>query len=129
VWREDVVEPSELIVGDTYFMVTYPDATMETPVILTYRFLGKDPDGIQDEEPGPHYYFRYLPAFRYDDDEAERRQIDSGWEVAFPGAFGGWGESVPTSFSEEKVQSLNTLDSLIQELIAIRARGPHAGPV
>jgi len=118
-----VVEPNQLVVGGAYFMVTYPDPAMATPIIITYRYLGRDPAGVQHDQPGSHYYFRYLPAFQptadgNDDDQA----LGAGWEEVFPGAFSGWGESVPSSFPEDKLRGLNTLDGLIEELTAIRGK-------
>ncbi len=53
----------ELVVGETYFMVTYPDPSMRTPIIITYKYLGKNLGGSEGEDPAP-YYFRCLPAFQ-----------------------------------------------------------------
>ena len=64
-----MVTGNELVVGDTYFMVTYSDSAMSTPIVITYTYLGKDPDDIERDEPGTQYYFRYLPSFQSETDE------------------------------------------------------------
>ena len=117
-----MVDPNQLEVGQTYFMVTYPDPSMVTPIIITYRFLGKDPEGVQHDDAGSHYYFRCLPPFQAADEDDEVRALAAGWEEVFPGAFGGWGERFPSSFPEEKLRGLNTLEGLIEELGTIRGR-------
>jgi hypothetical protein len=121
-----MVEPKQLKVGETYFMVTYPDPSMATPIIITYRFLGQDPEGVQQDGPGSHYYFRCLPPFHLADQDDEIRALAAGWDEVFPGAFQGWGESFPSSFPEEKLRGLNTLEGLIAELGSTRAR--HGEP-
>jgi hypothetical protein len=115
---------TDLIVGETYFMVTYADSSMRTPIIITYTYLGKDPDDVEKDEPGPHYYFRYLPAFRRhsDEEDGEGDTYAGAWASVFPNLFSGWGESVPTTFSEEKLEGFNTLAGLIDELMRARDR-------
>src|SRR5262245_52583433 len=103
-------------------MVTYPDSSMETPIIISYRFLGRDPEGVEQDSPGSHYYFRRLPPFQSADEDDESRSLAAGWEDVFPGAFSGWGERFPSSFSEEKLRGFITLDGLIEELGTVRAR-------
>jgi hypothetical protein len=118
-----MVEPGQLVVGESYFMVTYPDPSMATPIVITYRYLGKDPEGVAQDEPGSHYYFRCLPPFQpAQEDDEELRSLAAGWDEAFPGAFTGWGEHFPSSFPAAKLAGLNTLDGLIQELTTIRGR-------
>ena len=111
----------DLIVGESYFMVTYPDPSMSAPIVITYTYLGKDPEGIEEDEPGPQYYFRYLPAFQSEIDEVhENASENDGWMDVFPNLFSGWGERVPTSFSQEKLRGFNTLEGLIEELTRVR---------
>jgi hypothetical protein len=116
-----VVKADDLVVGNTYFMVTYPDPGMSAPIVITYRYLGRDPEGVEEDEPGPHYYFRYLPAFQYEADEEALRST-SAWSEVFPQGFSGWGESSPTSFSQEKLAGFESLDGLIAELMKVRTR-------
>jgi hypothetical protein len=66
-----VIEPGQLVVGETYFMLTCPDASLTTPIIITYRFLGKNPEGVEQNQPGSHYYFRCLPPFLSGHEEDE----------------------------------------------------------
>jgi len=98
---------------------------MFTPVVITYKYLGQDPDGVGEEEPGPHFYFRYLPAFEYESDEDEENS--SGWAEVFPDGFSGSGDSAPTSFTEEKLSGFESLDGLIEELIRARNRFAQRG--
>ena len=116
-----MVKADDLVVGDMYFMVTYTDPGMSAPIVITYRYLGRDPEGVEEDEPGPHYYFRYLPAFQSEPNQDEAQSI-SGWAEIFPDGFSGCGESSPTSFSEEKLAGFETLDSLIAELMKVRTR-------
>jgi hypothetical protein len=117
----DVVRGDDLIVGSTYFMVTYPDSLMSTPIVITYRYLGQNPAGLEEDEPGPHYYFRYLPAFQSESDEDDAKDV-SAWSEVFPDGFSGWGETAPTSFSQEKLSGFESLDGLVEELIRVRSR-------
>ena len=116
-----MVRANDLVVGDNYFMVTYPDTPMCTPIVLTYTYLGQDPDGVQEDEPGSHFYFRHLPAFHYENDQDDAQHA-SDWAQVFPDTFSGWGESVPTSFSEDKLCGIETIDGLIEELMRARSR-------
>lgn len=116
-----MVKADDLVIGKTYFMVTYSDSGMCTPIVITYRYLGRDPEGVEEDEPGPHYYFRYLPAFQSEADEEDPRN-NSAWAEVFPDGFSGWGERSPTSFSQEKLSGFESLDGLIAELIRVRAR-------
>ena len=105
----------ELVIGATYFMVTYPDPSLLTPVVISYRYLGKD---LGDpEEESPQYYFRYLPAF-----QEEGAEPELGWRAAFPELFRGWGADVPTSFAESKLEGFVTIDGLLSELSELRDR-------
>ncbi len=113
------MSPLELKPGATYFMVTYPGPTMDVPVVISYTFLGIAPPSLQEDEPGPHYYFRHLPAFSYVE-EAEERTEEDNWAEVFPKTWFAWGERFPTSFSEEKVKGFLTLDGLINELGKVR---------
>ena len=118
-----MVRENDLVVGDTYFMVTYPDSAMCTPIVITYTYLGKNPEDIEEDDPGPRYYFRYLPAFQSEWDHDYDEDADAyDWTDVFPDLFSGWGERVPTSFSEEKLEGFNTVDGLIEELIRVRDR-------
>jgi hypothetical protein len=123
---ERMVDAKRLTVGELYFAVTYPEPTMDTPIIITYRFLGKDPEGVEQDVPGSHYYFRCLPPFQSAaEDDEEVRSLAPGWAEVFPGAFAGWGERVPSSLTEDHVRGLSTLDGVIEELAALRSRrGP-----
>src|SRR5215469_15098122 len=98
----------DLVVGNAYFMVTYPDTSMRVPIIITYIYLGTNPEHVDEDEPGPHHYFRYLPAFMNECEE-EDGEVAAAWETVFPGLFSGWGESVPTTFSEKKLEGFHTL--------------------
>jgi hypothetical protein len=84
--EDHVVKADDLVVGNTYFMVTYPDPGMSAPIVITYRYLGRDPEGVEEDEPGPHCYFRYLPAFQYEADEEALRST-SAWSEYFPRDF------------------------------------------
>jgi hypothetical protein len=117
--EDEVVKGEDLRVGNTYFMVTYP--APDTPIVMTYRYLGRDPEGVEEDDPGPHYYFRYLPPFEYDADEDDPTDI-SPWAEVFPDGFSGWGESSPTSFSEEKLSGFESLNGLIAELVRVCGR-------
>lgn len=111
---------ADLIVGQSCFMVTYPDTSMCTPIVVTYKYLGQDPELVEEDEVGPHYYFRYLPAFQSEDDKDDENAAQ--WAEVFPDSFSGWGESAPTVFSQEKLSGLETLDGLIEELMRVRQR-------
>jgi hypothetical protein len=101
----------DLDIGGTYFMLTFPDAELATPVVLSYRYLGKD---LLAPAPSPQYYFRYLPPF-----ESESGPSEGRWTRLFPHLFSGWGEPEPTVFDAEKVQALLDLRGLIRELEAV----------
>ena len=92
-------------------MVTYPDPV--SPVVISYRYLGKDLAGMSEEPP--QFYFRYLPAFQEDGDE----ELDQPWREMHPSLFKGWGAGIPTSFPESKLEALCDLKGLITELSRI----------
>jgi len=115
-----VLRGDDLIVGGTYFIVMYPDSLMCTPIVITYRYLGQA-EGLEEDEPGPHYYFRYLPAFQSESDEDDAKNV-SAWADVFPDGFSGWGESAPTSFSQDKLSGFESLDGLIEELVRVRSK-------
>lgn len=101
--------------GATYFMVTYPDNARCTPIILTYIYLGKDLNGVE-EGAVPRYFFRYIPAFSVADGD------QNPWTKLFPDLFKGYGETVPTVFAEEQLLGFRSIDDLIGELVSLRDR-------
>ena len=113
--------PSELVVGDTYFMVTYPYPSLLVPIVITYKYLGKDLLRDHDDSSNSVYNFRYLPAFEYESQDDQDDQ-DDFWSRNFPALFSGWGEMYPTAFSEDKIAGFTNLDGLIEELKIIRSR-------
>lgn len=111
------MRPDDLVVGESYFMVTYPEPDLAIPIVITYRYLGANLGSEGEPGGGTQYYFRYLPAFQLEEDLAA-----SGWREMFPDLFAGWGESAPTSFDREKLAGFCTLDGLVAELSSIRDR-------
>jgi hypothetical protein len=95
---------------------------MATPIVITYRYLGQDPEGVAQESAGSHYYFRCLPPFQPAEDDDETKALAAGRDEVFPGAFSGWGERFPSSFPAEQLAGLSTLDGLIEELTSVRGR-------
>jgi hypothetical protein len=130
-----MVRENDLIVGGTY---TYADSEICTPIVITYTYLGKEPEDIEQGEPGAGYYFtedieqdepgtrycfRYLPASQSDPEQDDDEDADAyDWGDVFPNLLSGWGERVPTSFSKEKLEEFNAVDGLIEELIRVRDR-------
>lgn len=113
----------ELRVGSSYFMVTYPDAPIIGPVILTYCYLGRNLLGKDEDEPD-HFYFRYLPGTQED----ETALPDSfSWRESFPALFAGWGENYPSTFEAEQLSGFHDLVGLIEELREVQQR-QEAGP-
>jgi len=106
----------ELVVGETYFMVTYPDSSMRTPIIITYEYLGKNLLDSEDENPAP-YYFRCLPAFL-----PESTSAGADWSEKFPELFRDWGEDVPTAFQADKLEGFCTIEGLVADLAKLRDR-------
>jgi hypothetical protein len=111
-----VMRREELVVGETYFMVTYADGEMVAPIVITYRYLGTDLGEVAEDSS--QYHFRYLPAFQVEGES----HPDAAWREMFPALFTGWGENMPTSFEESKLSGLLTIDGLISELSACRDR-------
>lgn len=91
------MDPSQLKPGVTYFMATYPDATLQKPVVITYEFIRED---IFADDGKPAYIFKYLPAFQYEGEPEEA-------PVAIPG---------------ENIRGLVDLDGLIRELQDVKKR-------
>jgi len=83
-------------------MVTYPDASLSSPIVITYKYLGKDIHGAPENIAESGYYFQYLPAFRYDDDD---HSIDA-----------------PTLFAESQLKGISDIDGLLSELAQVRER-------
>ncbi len=106
----------ELVVGETYFMVTYPDPSMRTPIIITYKYLGKNLGGSEGEDPAP-YYFRCLPAF-----QPEATSGGADRSEKFPELFYVRGEDAPTAFQADKLEGFCTIEGLVAELATLRDR-------
>jgi len=96
------VRPSDLIPTGTYFMVTYPEASLTVPIVITCEYLGKDIHGPPKAGEESGYYFRYLPAFRY--------EVDGELDDA------------PVFFPEAKLAGIHDLAGLIRELNEVRER-------
>ena len=90
---------SELIIGHTYFQVTYPDPELTKPIIITYEYLGEEEYENEEGETETGYLFKYHPAFTYED-EGETRKL----------------EKYPVSFSEEQAIGLSNMREMITEL-------------
>ena len=125
-----MIDALRLQVGMAYYMPTYPEPTLATPIILTYVYLGVDLDlllngvPVPSGSPGleatqrPSYYFRFMPPFRYNFEPQAR----DAWQGAFPDLFRGWGESAPSVFNPDQLTGLMTLGELIEELQRIAGR-------
>ena len=82
------MNPRDLVVGMVYFMVTYPDASLTSPVVLTYRYLGKNLVQTHERD-AEEYYFRFLPPFSANDPPATGSGVG---RTVYPDLFSGWGE-------------------------------------
>jgi hypothetical protein len=96
----------DLVVGEVYFMLTFEDPSMRKPLIITYEYVERATcaDGYFEEG----FLFKYLPAFRYYDDNDDE---------SFPG------DNDPTFFSLTQIKSLLNLSDLIVELGKIGESG------
>lgn len=95
------MKSEDLRLGTVYFMVTYRDANLTSPIVISFRYLGPvEVDGSDEGQVSGHH-FEYLPAYHYEDDAPE------------PEA---------TFFSEEQVTKLSDIDGLIAELHRVRQR-------
>jgi hypothetical protein len=126
----NVISERELVVGLTYFTVTYPDPTFTTPIVLSYKYLGRDIYPVDPEDPGAsvtaresEFFFRFLPPFKYEDVMAEESdQFGTPWRTLHPELFSGHGDAIPTSFTKDQLRGLLTIDGLVAELTEVKAR-------
>ena len=86
-----------LIIGNVYFMVTYPDVSLSKPIIITYEYIGKNRLDEPAENIGYVYLFKYLPAFRYENHE----------ECLRP-------DEVPTMFTEAQLEKLGDIKDCLR---------------
>ena len=95
------MEANGLVIGQAYFMVTYPGVSLTTPVVISYKYLG--PMEIESPSNGTEIWhaFEYLPAFRYDDEPPEDET---------------------TLYSEQQLAKLSDISGLIEELSCVRQR-------
>lgn len=57
------MDTSELIIGRSYFQVTYPDPELTKPIIITYEYLGEETYKTEEGKEETGYLFKYHPAF------------------------------------------------------------------
>ncbi len=110
------MDASKLKVGETYFLVTYPDVSLTIPIVLSYCYLGINLVANAEHQGESEFFFQFLPPFKTDqvDDPTIR------WRKEFPGLFKKWGESAPTTFSN--VSGFCDTGGLIAELEQVRER-------
>jgi hypothetical protein len=113
------MKAEDLRIGELYFGVGYDDPGYMRPLIITYEYLGHDIHGEpEDPADADQYYFRYLPAFRPEE------EID-GVALPIESRF----EAIAHAFKEEHLAGLCNLDGLIEELTNLRKRIEEAaGP-
>ena len=95
------MDPNGLVVGQAYFMVTYPGAGLTTPVVISYKYLGTEKIESPTNGNETWYAFQYLPAFWYEDEPPE-------------------GET--TIYTEQQLAKLSDINGLIDELSRVRQR-------
>ncbi len=94
-----------MVVGRVYFMVTYQEPGLGSPIVTSYRYLGKDVDGVPLDPNDSGYDFIHLPPFHYCDPETK--------EEPDPCMSRHW-------FSEAQLGGLTDLDGLIHELHGLK---------
>jgi hypothetical protein len=57
------MDPSSLVVGHTYYLVTFADPQQTMPGIEPVIYIGLDVFGPQTEGTPPQYYFQDTPSF------------------------------------------------------------------
>ena len=98
---------AKLVVGQAYFMATYPDRELRKPIIITYEYLGKDIHGTPVNPADSGYHFKFLPPFHY----CEPGTTPDPCETLH------W-------FSAEQVSSLLDINELVLELKKRSEVGP-----
>lgn len=91
------MDPSQLKSGVAYFLATYPDPMLRKPVVITYEYIRTD---TFEEDGTPAYIFKYLPAYRHEDEQEEG----------------------PFAISGRELEQLLDLEGLIQELQEVKTR-------
>src|SRR4026207_1111702 len=92
------MKTSDLIPGQPYFMITFPDPQMRKPIIISYEFVEKAT--IEEGYVEEGFVFRYMPAFQYEMEDGEM----------FPD------KEELTLLSAESIESLVDISGLISEL-------------
>jgi hypothetical protein len=98
------MKSESLVVGRVYFMVTYHEPGLGSPIVTSYRYLGKDVDGTPVDPNDSGYHFAHLPSFHYCD-PSENEEPD-------PCVTRHW-------FNEEQLRGLSDLEGLIHELAGL----------
>jgi hypothetical protein len=57
------MDPSSLVIGQTYYLVTFADPQQTVPGIEPRVFIGVDVFGSQPDGAAPEYYFQDTPSF------------------------------------------------------------------
>ncbi len=57
------MDPSILVVGRTYYLVTFADVQQTMPGIEPMVYIGVDVFGPQEDNGAPKYYFQDTPSF------------------------------------------------------------------
>ena len=106
------MKAEDLRIGELYFGVGYEGPGFMRPIIITYEYLGHDIHGEpEDPADGDQYYFRYLPAFRPEEEiEGVALPIESRFEA------------IAHTFKSEHLAGLCNLNGLVEELTNLRAR-------
>ena len=106
------MKAEDLRIGELYFGIGYEDPRLMRPVIITYEYLGQDVHGApEDPDDSDQYYFKYLPAFRPEEEiEGVALPIESRFE------------EIAHAFKEEHLAGLCNLDGLVEELTNLRQR-------
>jgi hypothetical protein len=96
------MDTKDLVSGEVYFMITFPDPEMQKPIIITYQYVRQAAVNEKNLEEG--FIFKYLPAFRYEMDDGEMFPDDKKLII----------------LPFEEIESLVDLSGLILELNKVR---------
>ena len=94
------MSPEELVEGQTYFVVTYPDPAMTKPIIASYEYIGTGE--LTDEAGTTVHVFRHMPKFH--SVETDSPAVD---RVFFP---------------TDQLRDMNDIDGLMAELTEVRRK-------
>jgi hypothetical protein len=99
------MELEELVEGQYYFQITYPERTFTRPIIGSYEYLGTEEMESDDpkKEEETYYIFEHHPAYRNKAFEENR-----------------------IAYTTEQVRQLSSIVGLKQELGEIIERQAHA---